>query len=77
MQPRTNAPYWRTKIASNIARDARTDQELANAGWTILRVWEHEPIEEAAKRVEDVVTARLRSDSARGTPGGDLLRRST
>ncbi len=52
-EPRTNADYWSAKIARNQGRDADTDQRLRDAGWTVLRYWEHEPVQEV---VEDIVT---------------------
>ena len=58
MRPRTNAPYWQMKIASNIARDRRTDQALVDAGWAVVRVWEHEPVDEAAARISRIVASR-------------------
>jgi len=48
---RTNADYWGPKIAANIARDADTDQRLLNAGWTVIRAWEHEESAEVALTV--------------------------
>lgn len=39
---KTNARYWATKVAGNMARDAETDRLLTAAGWTIIRAWEHE-----------------------------------
>jgi DNA mismatch endonuclease (patch repair protein) len=53
--PKTNAEWWRAKIEANRARDRDTDRRLAEAGWTILRIWEHEPPEVAAKRVAAAV----------------------
>jgi DNA mismatch endonuclease, patch repair protein len=49
--PRTNATYWGEKIARNQARDAQVDVDLKAAGWTSLRIWEHESVEIAADRV--------------------------
>ena len=56
-QPRANAGWWATKLAANAARDRDTDRLLTEAGWTVLRVWEHEAPEVAATRVLDVVAA--------------------
>ncbi|MCR6488399.1 very short patch repair endonuclease [Amycolatopsis sp. OK19-0408] len=56
-RPAANSDYWRTKIETNQARDADTDQQLRNAGWTVLRFWEHEVATAAA----DVVESTLRS----------------
>jgi len=50
--PKANAEWWRAKIEANIARDRRTDEQLEEAGWTVVRVWAHEPIDAAADRVE-------------------------
>lgn len=48
----TNAAFWNEKIASNAARDSDTTAQLEKAGWRVLRVWEHEPPEVAADRIE-------------------------
>jgi DNA mismatch endonuclease (patch repair protein) len=40
--PKANAPYWRAKIAGNIARDARHLADLKAAGWRTLVIWECE-----------------------------------
>lgn len=55
--PRTHASYWAPKIARNRARDRIVDTELADAGWTVLRVWEHEAARDAADRVANTVRA--------------------
>jgi DNA mismatch endonuclease (patch repair protein) len=39
---KTNADYWRKKIARNMARDARNLDALATQGWRTLVVWECE-----------------------------------
>ncbi len=41
-KPRTNAAFWRRKIATNKARDRRVNRELRGMGWRVLRIWEHE-----------------------------------
>lgn len=53
--PRANAEYWRVKLARNVARDREVDAALTSAGWTVVRVWEHEGSAEAARRVEALV----------------------
>lgn len=57
-QPSTNATYWSAKLDRNVERDRRADQALAAAGWLVIRVWEHEPPDQAAERVAVVVRAR-------------------
>ncbi|MFW3171155.1 very short patch repair endonuclease [Geodermatophilus sp. CPCC 206100] len=50
--PRSNVDWWRKKLAGNAARDRDTDEQLAAEGWRVVRVWEHEPLDAAAGRVE-------------------------
>jgi DNA mismatch endonuclease (patch repair protein) len=54
-RPTTNSDYWRAKIGRNIDRDRRNDQALAQAGWTVVRAWEHEPVESVVSRVAGIV----------------------
>lgn len=49
--PKANAEWWREKIYGNRTRDRDTDRMLHEAGWTSVRIWEHEAVDEAAKRV--------------------------
>lgn len=61
--PRNNADWWRAKLDANVERDLRVGVQLAEAGWEVLRIWEHEDPVEAADRVEQLVRRRL---SAKG-----------
>ncbi len=49
--PKTHAEYWEPKIERNRLRDVNTNRVLADAGWTVLRFWAHEPPEQVAKSV--------------------------
>lgn len=49
--PKANAEYWQAKFERNVRRDRRNDAILASAGWTVIRVWEHESADAAASRV--------------------------
>lgn len=54
----TNSLYWNTKIARNIARDKTVKLELRKLGFKVMRIWEHELIENASdcvKRIRQVV----------------------
>lgn len=53
--PATNADWWRAKLDRNVERDAETDRLLADAGWTVVRAWEHEPTEQTVDRVRTAV----------------------
>ncbi|WP_430791883.1 very short patch repair endonuclease [Actinoplanes sp. G11-F43] len=59
---KTNAAFWAEKVATNRRRDINTNDHLAGAGWTVLRVWEHEPIDEAADKIAETVSALRRMD---------------
>jgi DNA mismatch endonuclease (patch repair protein) len=54
--PNTNATYWRAKITRNQERDLDTDRRLGDAGWSVLRIWEHEDASTAADRVATILT---------------------
>lgn len=53
--PKANATWWEAKIHANQQRDRDTDTRLKAAGWTVVRVWEHEDALEAADRIERIV----------------------
>lgn len=50
-----NGAYWAEKLRTNRERDADTDRRLIEAGWRPVRLWEHEPVEQAARRIADEV----------------------
>jgi DNA mismatch endonuclease, patch repair protein len=53
-QPANNTWYWGPKLTRNVERDRTADAALAAAGWQVVRVWEHVPLDAA---VAAVVTA--------------------
>lgn len=72
-----NADYWPAKIAGNIARDADTTNRLQQAGWRVLRYWEHEDIDLVVEDIHLAVeTNRSRSartpEAAAADPGEAL-----
>ena len=58
--PKANANWWKSKILSNMDRDARVNRTLEDAGWIVVRVWAHEPPARAACRVQRLLARRLR-----------------
>ena len=64
---KTNAPFWADKVSTNRLRDLQTNTALEEAGWTVVRIWEHEPADEAASRVARIIAeaTRLREKGAR------------
>jgi DNA mismatch endonuclease, patch repair protein len=53
-----NEEFWREKITRNRERDAETNKMLEEAGWTVVRIWEHENPELAAIRVRETVSMK-------------------
>ena len=53
--PATNQRYWTAKLARNRERDRSNDEALSAAGWTVVRVWEHEDPNVAAERIQQIV----------------------
>jgi DNA mismatch endonuclease, patch repair protein len=53
--PKQNANWWREKIEANQRRDRDTDARLNAAGWTVVRVWEHDDPTQAAERITEIV----------------------
>jgi DNA mismatch endonuclease (patch repair protein) len=62
--PKSNREYWTGKIARNQARDRLADRLLGEAGWIVIRIWEHEQPEQAA---EPVLLALGRRESMRAS----------
>lgn len=57
--PVSNQQFWRTKLQANVARDREQNELLAESGWTVLRIWEHEPLEDAVAVIAAAVTGQL------------------
>jgi DNA mismatch endonuclease, patch repair protein len=49
--PRANGDFWAKKLQRNVQRDRQVNVALGIAGWTVVRIWEHEPVSAAAARV--------------------------
>lgn len=43
--PSSNVEYWTAKLKRNEERDRRVSRFLRRAGWSVVRVWEHELLE--------------------------------
>ena len=67
--PASNRRFWEAKIGGNRDRDERQTAALENAGWTVLRVWEHEPLDDALirgiARLADADLVRHKPETAR------------
>lgn len=56
--PKSNRTWWRAKLEANRARDRDTDRRLAEAGWHVVRFWEHYDPADAADQIEGAVRRR-------------------
>lgn len=59
--PRKNTGYWNPKLAGNADRDRRQNAALEAAGWKVVRIWEHESLDDAC----EAVLSTLRSEQTR------------
>jgi DNA mismatch endonuclease (patch repair protein) len=56
-KPRANEWYWGPKLLRNVERDRVNDAALTRAGWTVVRLWEHVPLDEAVTTVVGALAA--------------------
>jgi DNA mismatch endonuclease (patch repair protein) len=70
-KPAVNAGYWDPKLRRNVERDRAADTALAAAGWEVVRVWEHESLDDA---VVAVLAALARHASAPTAPARPAAR---
>ena len=61
--PGSNKDYWESKMLRNRQRDEQVTASLIAAGWTVIRLWEHEVEADAASCAANVasVVARRRT----------------
>lgn len=64
-KPAVNQGYWNPKLLRNVERDRAADAALAGAGWRVVRLWEHVPLEDAIT----AVVAALGRSPRRGAGG--------
>ena len=63
--PKTNRAWWVEKLRANQVRDRDTTERLLEAGWAVVRAWEHEDAEQVADRVQAVVLQLRRGPDER------------
>lgn len=56
--PTRNQSYWTPKLNRNVKRDRDQSMWLRGAGWKVIRVWEHEGIEDSVERVAAAIEAQ-------------------
>ncbi|ADV66497.1 very short patch repair endonuclease [Deinococcus maricopensis] len=47
-------PKWVAKITGNMARDRRHSAALRAAGWSVIRVWEHQVMKDLDRTVDRI-----------------------
>jgi DNA mismatch endonuclease, patch repair protein len=67
--PAVNEWYWAPKLRRNIERDRAADAALAAAGWTVVRVWEHESLDAAIAAVVAALGGTLSGRAAPDSTG--------
>ena len=53
--PNSNKSYWKPKLLGNMQRDQDNNKKLKDAGWKVLRIWEHElkhDLDDIVKRIK-------------------------
>lgn len=55
--PTTNDWYWTPKLRRNMERDQIANTALSEAGWTVIRLWEHEELATAVAAVAKALEA--------------------
>ena len=69
-KPRANEWYWGPKLLKNVTRDRANDAALTRAGWSVIRLWEHVPLDEAVATVVTTVGASRAAGPERGAAAG-------
>lgn len=60
--PEANSEFWEAKLKRNQLRDRRVNRLLAESGWRVVRVWEHEVAADpraVVERLRDLVASQL------------------
>ncbi len=53
--PKTNVTYWEAKLNGNKAKDLADSHALQRDGWKVVRVWEHDKIDDAVEAVRSAL----------------------
>jgi len=64
-KPATNSEYWRQKVMKNKARDEKNQIELKKQHWLLVRIWEHEFVDQVSRK-------ELRNRIRKAMEGDDL-----
>ena len=68
-KPKNNEWYWSPKLVKNVERDRMNDATLMLAGWSVVRLWEHVPLDDAVTTVVRALTASTAPTTGPKTAG--------
>ena len=51
--------FWKQKIRTNRERDLRNFTKLRRMGWQVIRVWQHEILDDPSKCIDRIVNSIL------------------
>ena len=68
--PAVNEWYWAPKLRRTVERDRAADAALAAAGWRVVRIWEHVPLDDAVGAVTAALAAGPVTARDTGPPQG-------
>ena len=55
--------FWKQKIRANRERDRRNFSKLRRMGWQVIRVWQHEILDDPSKCIDQIANGILRARS--------------
>jgi DNA mismatch endonuclease (patch repair protein) len=61
-RPAVNDWYWGPKLARTVQRDREATEALTRHGWAVVRIWEHDSLDDASQDVAGLVRQRRMSD---------------
>ena len=64
-RPATNQEWWARKLDRNMERDRDNTRLLRESGWAVLRLWEHEDLASAARKVRAALSELKKASSAK------------
>jgi DNA mismatch endonuclease (patch repair protein) len=66
--PSVNEWYWAPKLRRTVERDRAADAALTAAGWQVVRLWEHVPLDDALAAVIAALVAAPGVGTLAGRP---------
>jgi DNA mismatch endonuclease (patch repair protein) len=72
VSPRNNSTWWAEKLERNRQRDLDVSRHLEEAGWRVIRLWEHEAVADQLARLQGSLRSEVAERAvASEAPAGD------